>query len=307
MGNKEVFMLRRRGLPDKSVPWDIVIEDPLTAIEVVRRGWGPHDVDVARELFSRGLAFRTVLRIPTAPSLSQHGVQYRWALGLFAAGYTPTVYDYTVYEDARKDLFQQRGPLRAALRMGGIVWRLAMESLGFDDILAGPSLEAANPWIMPLGDEYGVDDVLSDADLDLICGVYRVRTGTYFASSLVTFRYSYSCRSRAERCVIELVVASPRGVDQDNLQPRSMDVARRVVVPFAPRQHSCWEGKHPGLRSLAQFVEGGYSMGTDSRQSHHGCARVHRAVVRKGVGRRRRLWLFHFGHSTLAFVYTLYY
>jgi hypothetical protein len=67
--------------------------------------------------------------------------------------------------------------------MGGIIWRLAFETLGSsaeEIMLAGPSeecLDCTRKWYM--GEQEWCDDALTDAELDLICGVYKVGTGKY--------------------------------------------------------------------------------------------------------------------------------
>jgi hypothetical protein len=85
--------------------------------------------------------------------------------------------DYRAYEE-RRDLFFKQPHARAALLKGGIIWRLAMESIGPDVAIMGPSDRAHH-----FGDIVGpdghqiTDDDLTDDELNLICGVYEVPTG----------------------------------------------------------------------------------------------------------------------------------
>lgn len=174
--NQDFYVLRRRGLPEKSVPWTIVLEDPLTALEVVRRGWGPSTVDVARELCTRGIPFHTVVRCEKAlPAVPKH--RGRLGLGLFRAGYKPDQHDYAAYEARCQELLRRHGFLRAALLKGGIIWRLVLAVLGFDDIIGGPSMSALNPFVIELDGEWVLDDDLTAEEMDIICGVCRIRTG----------------------------------------------------------------------------------------------------------------------------------
>lgn len=158
-------------------PWHLIVESPTTAMEIIRRGWGPTKADIARELVRRGIAFRTVLESRlTSPQPETPGV----ALGVFPFGYKPTVRDYLHYEQRRDHLFQQPYG-RAALMMGGIVWRLAIESLGMEEVLLGPSFTSGHHFQILLEDQSAVDDCLSSDDLDVICGVYKTLTSTLFS------------------------------------------------------------------------------------------------------------------------------
>ena len=64
---------------------------------------------------------------------------------------------------------------RAALKEGGIVWRLAMEDLQQDAIFNGPTEMRSQVFITDGLECY--DDVLTDQELEIICGVYYVGTG----------------------------------------------------------------------------------------------------------------------------------
>jgi len=62
---------------------------------------------------------------------------------------------------------------------GGIVARLARETLSDSVVLAGPSYQAlqGQQAIFGEGKDTLVDDQLSEDDLDFICGTYVVETG----------------------------------------------------------------------------------------------------------------------------------
>jgi hypothetical protein len=101
-------------------------------------------------------------------------------LGWQSQGYRPTTADYAAYERACTDLLKQ--PFgRAEPLCGGILWRLYVDSLDMDitSVLAGPSDAAASGGctLMPAGSPLLVDDMLSESEQDLICGVYHVSTG----------------------------------------------------------------------------------------------------------------------------------
>jgi len=83
----------------------------------------------------------------------------------------------------RELFFSNHQHLRAALLAGGIIWRLALEELGIDPALWGPS--EATKYAFEILSEFGdfVDDGLTVEEMDFICGVYYVygstnKTGT---------------------------------------------------------------------------------------------------------------------------------
>ncbi|KZP26418.1 hypothetical protein FIBSPDRAFT_732308 [Athelia psychrophila] len=108
---------------------------------------------------------------PLLPALSQGG------LGSRPSGFEPSMLDLRAYE-YRRGKFLQSDRARAAALRGGIVWRLAMESFTREQILDGPTDLATSLYARMDGESEGAwDDQLSDEELDLICGVYKVYTG----------------------------------------------------------------------------------------------------------------------------------
>lgn len=173
--NGAVYLIKTNKLPtSQNDQWMLMVDDPVTALECVRRQWGPHFLDIADELCSRGYPFHT--RIPgprptIQPRPSIHTLGYR------EVGYNPQPCDYAAYEALRNDfLSSPRG--RAALLHGGIIWRLAKDIVPEVAAMSGPSSEVANTGhaIMCEG-KYLWDDQLMEEELNLICGVYKVYTG----------------------------------------------------------------------------------------------------------------------------------
>lgn len=169
--NRTLYIVHKRGYIDKS-PWAIATLDASTVLLIFRRQWSTVEV-IARELVQRGVPFRTVAAITTHPAPLPY-VPSR-GLGARPQDHKTTIEDYTEYVRRRNDLL--RGPKgRAALLRGGIVARIARGVIETDIILDGPSRDAR-----PVG-EFGrftlVDDELTQADLDIICGVYYVKTET---------------------------------------------------------------------------------------------------------------------------------
>ncbi|KAG1718656.1 hypothetical protein EDD22DRAFT_754460, partial [Suillus occidentalis] len=97
-------------------------------------------------------------------------------------GYKPptfsTVYaDYVVYEQYRQE-FMNQPHARAALLHGGLIWQLALHSIGFDAL---PSvLDSISQEAVPFGLMLSTDgqtyfnDELSEEEVDFICGTYYI-------------------------------------------------------------------------------------------------------------------------------------
>lgn len=152
------------------VRWLCVVEDPVTLMEIARSGYGPTKADLARSLCRRGLAFRTVLpglpRWPLPPPR-------RVGLGVMPHGTMPTLDDYESYERLRRDFLRGPGGV-AALKKGGVVWRLAMEEVDPEDIVFGPRGGTLASFQVEWDGASAVDDDLTPQELDLICGVHHV-------------------------------------------------------------------------------------------------------------------------------------
>ena len=86
--------------------------------------------------------------------------------------------DFSVYQTLCHSVLRSNPFCRAALCMGGIVARLARETIPNTAALLGPSQDALDGLqkIFVCGDKLFCDNELSDAYKDLICGVYKVHT-----------------------------------------------------------------------------------------------------------------------------------
>ena len=174
-----IYLIRTNKLPAaNNVQWALVLEDPATALECLRRHWGPHFVDIANQLCSRGHPFSTCIPGPSPIAQPRPPII---SLGYRSKGYIPLPCDYAAYEGLRnKFLATPRG--RAALLKGGIIWRLAREIIPEVAVLTGPSSEASTTGqALACEGQYLWDDQLSEEELDLISGVYKVYTGTFSA------------------------------------------------------------------------------------------------------------------------------
>ncbi|KAH9921087.1 hypothetical protein B0H21DRAFT_767080 [Amylocystis lapponica] len=173
--SRNCYFVRVTGRDDAvNEGWVLVVHDAATAVECLRM---PHTDtrEIARELAARGTPFSTFRRV-TEDSYALHSPP-RVYLGWREKGWKATPADYRQYEECRNDFFRQER-VRAALLKGGIVWRLAVESLGGTSLaMIGPSGDVARygQILRPSsGNELYVDDDLSENETDMICGVYHV-------------------------------------------------------------------------------------------------------------------------------------
>jgi hypothetical protein len=97
-------------------------------------------------------------------------------------GYSFGATDYTVYERQRQMLFSQHH-LRALCLAGGIVWRLGRDLLREEEVLSGPTDTAVvfskGVFYRDAQGNFWCDDTLTGYEMDLVCGLHTVATGTY--------------------------------------------------------------------------------------------------------------------------------
>ena len=164
-----------------TVPWKVALCNAVDALYVCRLdrtgGLGITDFEVARELLYHGIQFSTLLPVKPLPLLVTPPITI--PVRLF--GYKFTEDDYNAYVQQRAALLSNPRVARAALLRGGIVWRLAVATLSFDDVLQGPTTAATlqrQGIIVRTSESSDVmcDDGLSQQELDMICGVYHCFT-----------------------------------------------------------------------------------------------------------------------------------
>ena len=167
-----------------TVPWMVAVTNVIDAFFVCRldhphpRGSPLTDFEVARELLNNGIQFSTLL--PVRPLPRSIGPVITVPVRL--SGYKFTIDDYYAYEQQRAALLSDPHVARSALLRGGIVWRLAVATLSFDDVLEGPTTAATlqrRGIIVHTSDDSVdlCDDGLSQLELDIICGLYHCYTG----------------------------------------------------------------------------------------------------------------------------------
>ena len=174
---KVMYVIRPATHTPGPTTWELVVEDPITALQCLRR-FMPDVISITRYLISRGIPCNTFLprmslerlSVPTHPSIPL-------SLGIRPRNYIPDAADYSAYQAIRDDFLRQpRG--RAALLKGGIIWRLAMEYVDPGRVIAGPTGNSVTGHTLRFPNNHVYcDDNLTEDELDLICGVYKVYTG----------------------------------------------------------------------------------------------------------------------------------
>ena len=167
----------------QNIWWSLFVDD-TTALELCRRRGIVRLQDAVYYLVQHGvritLAWQPGPRDRTGVQLDDWPAVY---LGWRRYGFQPDGWDYKEYERrARELLSQPRG--RSAILRGGIIWRLAVELLGEDCLKEATLGPSADVWrhgreiSVKRGDPW-YEDTLSNYELDVICGVYKVYTSTY--------------------------------------------------------------------------------------------------------------------------------
>jgi hypothetical protein len=172
------YLIRPVGLhASRDSSWVLAV-DAMTALECVRRRTGPHTIDIAEFLMNRGIPFSTLQRMTSTPGPCTPPQPISNLLGTRPKKYWFDIADFSVYQTVCDSALRSNPFCRAALCMGGIVARLARETIPNTAALLGPSQDALDGLqkIMVCGDELFCDDELSEAYKDLICGVYKVHT-----------------------------------------------------------------------------------------------------------------------------------
>ena len=174
------YLLRPINLhPSRDTSWVLAV-DAMTALECIRRGLGPHTLDIANYFIDHGIPFSTISYLqPSSQGLKREPRLVGGLLGRRPKGYTFNLADYAAYTTIRDSYLLSHSNARAALCAGGIVARLAREEMSNVAVLSGPSEAALNgeQTVFTSGDDRFCDDMIPPEVIDLICGVYEVETG----------------------------------------------------------------------------------------------------------------------------------
>jgi hypothetical protein len=191
-------------ISDRNHPqWTLMVEDPAAILYCLRSLRGHSSAQIALHLASRGIPFYTLQRRIAKPvGFVQLSERLEVGLGWRNLGYEVDAFEYAIYEAKRSAFLRREPQARAALLAGGLVWRLAVESLGKDlstAILSGPSVASHTYGFKHCSFRWcnETDDILRQDELDLICGVYKVYTGTSYV--LISIRLLISLVDRGDQ------------------------------------------------------------------------------------------------------------
>jgi hypothetical protein len=115
VSQEKYYVVEPRHPPPTDVEWQVVLDNPLTALQCCRENWATSRLDLAKTLFERGIPLRTRARQPLlipAPVFSRVGLGYR------PENHIPDRYDYMEYE-GQLLAFLRKPHARAALLRGG--------------------------------------------------------------------------------------------------------------------------------------------------------------------------------------------
>jgi hypothetical protein len=177
--DKKLYLIRPRG--SEAPGPSILLESTAAVLQIIRSGWWHDFAHLICELVGFGTEFhpsweRPANHVPLAPPSIN-------TLGRRPAGYKPTFVDVGVYVQ-RWDTFLRLPRSRAALFYGGIVGQLARLAIpDFEDIAClDPSediLKTGAHMLSRNGEEALWHEALMPDEINLICGVYSVETGTF--------------------------------------------------------------------------------------------------------------------------------
>ena len=182
-------------------PWILVVNEATSVLQIVGNHWQTTSmVNLVRELVRHGIQFRTLT--PATEVIPESILELNKAPDEFTS-FPPldltrslNSADYARYVELRERItLSPHG--RAAFRMGGILWRLAMETQeNFDDvineIMDGPSEQGPGrgEYVFVNKDRY-YDLVVNEKVAQIMCGVHGTHTGQFQATGC-TFKVLFN-------------------------------------------------------------------------------------------------------------------
>lgn len=168
-------------LPENPQNWFLSVTSAVTVLQCLRFIRDHPElrstVELTEILYLQGSHFKTLISVPSGSSSAS---RRDLAIRQRPCGWIPSAIDYLAYiADAEQLLRSPRG--RAALLQGGIIWRLAVYILGVEgtDWYVGP--EGTNfEGNICLDGQWYYDDELTEDELEIICGIYRVGTSEWY-------------------------------------------------------------------------------------------------------------------------------
>ncbi|KAJ3488168.1 hypothetical protein NLJ89_g11641 [Agrocybe chaxingu] len=120
-----------------TVPWRLAVMSARDALFVCWLESSMKDFEICLELLQHGMRFCTLLPFPEFKPVPSPEV----SLALRPPKHVFSTRDYEAYIQDRTSLLRNPRVGRAALRRGGILWRLAITAVSFQDVLNGPTTQ----------------------------------------------------------------------------------------------------------------------------------------------------------------------
>jgi hypothetical protein len=168
----KLYLVGVTGTPLVAQWYLLAVPEACTVLQIFREN-NDSLLGVIRSLLSRGMQFSTVKCLRSVPreTLKQRPSQ---GLGHRSREHKFDVTDYAAYEKAKRDVFSSSIGRVACMR-GGIIWRLGQGLVKVKAVTTGPSKTQCIQ-VGQLQGHYLVDDGLPQADEDIICGVYHIKS-----------------------------------------------------------------------------------------------------------------------------------
>jgi hypothetical protein len=180
--NSDVIYFIQAKNASNDVNWQLMLHDAATVLQCFRQEKATLIHNIALFLLRHGTPFNTCIQ-RSQVSLSPLPSMPLTVLGWRPAKHKPTVGEYNYYEKLHSAFFDHPRSHAAQLK-GGIISHLALEGGGEqvdNRVFEGPSDEVLMCGTCISGShntpESLWDDDLSEADMNLLCGVYKVYTG----------------------------------------------------------------------------------------------------------------------------------
>jgi len=180
--DKVYYFITPASMETDSTELMLATTSAVAVIEIVRRQWGPGLIEIMRQLLDRSISFNTFILGSWNSLVPRNIIPHYNGLGYRPPNYSPDQIDYRAYEHLRLRLLNSSKG-RAAMLMGGIVARLARDVVSYETVCLGPSDNVEYDGLQLSHQSQMLaffDDQLTEDDVNVICGVYKVDTGELF-------------------------------------------------------------------------------------------------------------------------------
>ncbi len=156
--------------------YELVVERASTVMMALCQR-SAHTLDALAEyLCTWGMRLSTCKRLRSGQAGSRTIVRATERIPYRLKGFQLNMEDYQSYVGRRRQLFRSGEVVRAALKHGGVIWRLALEETEESYVTSGPTSR-----VTEVGDYHRTadsdelwDEKLTEDQIDMICGAYKV-------------------------------------------------------------------------------------------------------------------------------------